>query len=1203
MRDDILGDAGVVFVADDLGAWLIEVLADSGRRKLTGLILGTDQERALRSAARTAIQRTAAELLPANDDQAGHLVMVISEVFSEAVPSARMTGQETLLEELRAGIGAQLAVLNDASLTGTGTSSAEVLGIPAKELVETLTGQLIREIIVRGSQDGPLFQLASQINHDVTHLQNQRLETMVGEVAEELRQLLARVDVTPAAVAAPPALAELPSATARITGRSNELAALAELLRPTQAEGAVFVSAVVGMAGVGKTALAVRAGHMARQRGWFAGGALFVDMHGYDEVPVQPGQALDSLLRALGVPPEHIPPGTEQRAGLYRSILAQTEEQVLLVIDNVSSEAQVRPLLPGAGPHKTLITSRHKLAALDAALVDIAELDDVASTELLDSALRTARPGDDRISRQLGETAQLAMMCEGLPLALQIIAAMLKADPILSVSVLVEELRAEQVRLEKLRYDDGSSRQMSVEAAFRLSYRKLNTATARMFRLLPVNPGTSLSVAAVAALSDLPVSEARPLLSGLVQAHLAEPAPGTGSRWRMHDLVRLYAQRLSDDHADADHRERARDRLLDYYLQTAVAADYHIRALPRMAVPAPFTDRDMALEWLDSERAGLVAAVSMAAEKGRDEIALKLPTALFEYFAWRRRFDDALTTATISLQAARRLGDGHAEGMALNHYGLALANLRRFSAAITACQDAAAALRETGDRKAEGMAQFNLGMALSGERRFDEAIAAYRRDLEICSETDDRDGTAITLDALGDTLRQSRAFDDALAAHQSAAAIFRATGNRHGEGTALLNVAVVLIELLRFDEALLGFGQAAALLRETGDQHRLGAISLNTGAVLSRLQRFDEAVTAGEDALAVFREMGDRHSEGRALLNIGAALNGAGRLQEAIGVHREAVASFRETGDRRIEGIALNYLGSTMLQSQLFDEAIVTYQSAVVVFREVSDRHLEGTTLSKLGAALGETGKVQEAIAVCQNAIAALQEVDDRHDMAVARCHLGSALQLAGATEEAVAEYRSAVGLFRDTGSHRDEGGALTDLAHVLRQAERGEEALAAYKGAALAYRETNDRRSEGFALNDWGMALMQSNRFDEAIKPYQNALSAFRDAGDRRGEGIVLNDLGNSLRQTGDAQAAISAYREAAAIFLEIDRQQEAASAQYNLGMVLLEIGCRNEAIAAFQDAVTTFREIGDQEGERIALDGLQAVKRTKRHWPFLSK
>jgi hypothetical protein len=166
--------------------------------------------------------------------------------------------------------------------------------------------------------------------------------------------------------AAPVALAQLPARTAGFTGREADLAVLAGLLDPEGNTDPVLASAVAGLPGVGKTSLAVEAGHAALQRGWYQGGVLFIDLHGYDDQPVEPGQALDALLPALGVPAEHIPPSLDERAALYRSFLANITDPVLVVADNASSEAQVRPLLPGAGPHKVLVTSRHTLAGLNA---------------------------------------------------------------------------------------------------------------------------------------------------------------------------------------------------------------------------------------------------------------------------------------------------------------------------------------------------------------------------------------------------------------------------------------------------------------------------------------------------------------------------------------------------------------------------------------------------------------------------------------------------------------------------------------------------------------------------------------------------------------------------------------------------------------------------------------------------------------------
>jgi tetratricopeptide (TPR) repeat protein len=672
------------------------------------------------------------------------------------------------------------------------------------------------------------------------------------------------------AAATPVALAQLPPKMTGFTGREGELAAITGLLDPAVLTGAVgVVSAVAGLAGVGKTTLAVQAGHAALKRGWYRGGVLFIDLHGYDEKLVGPARALDALLRAFGVPAEHIPPDAEARAGLYRSVLAQISEPVLVIADNASSEAQVRPLLPGTGPHRVIVTSRHTLGSLEARLLDVTVLDDVAGVDLLDAALQVARPGDERVSGDRGAAALLVRICGGLPLALQIVAAVLKSDPARNVADMAADLAVEEERLERLQYDDGSGAGApSVAVAFEMSCRRLDQTSARTLRVLPLNPGPDVSTAAAAILTNLPGGRAREVLASLAQAHLIEPSPGGAGRWRMHDLMRLYAQRLSDDYADADNREGARDRLLDYYLRMARAADSHLRALPGMTVPEAFADRTEALGWLDAERPNLVAAVTVAADTGRDQIALHLPLALAEYLSWRNRSDDWLATMTASLTAARHLGDRAGESRALTILGLVLRQVRRFEEAITACQAAAGICHETGDRHGEGRALNILGLALAKAGRFQEAITACQAAAPMFRETGDRHGEGMALNNLGTALREVRQFDDAIAAHQSAIAIYRETGDRHREGRALNFLGTAFRQVGRLEGAITACQDAVTILRETGDRHDEGRALTTLAAALRQVGRLEEAITACQDAIAIFRETGDRHSEEVALDNL-----------------------------------------------------------------------------------------------------------------------------------------------------------------------------------------------------------------------------------------------------------------------------------------------------------------------------------------------
>jgi Tetratricopeptide repeat len=219
-----------------------------------------------------------------------------------------------------------------------------------------------------------------------------------------------------------------------------------------------------------------------------------------------------------------------------------------------------------------------------------------------------------------------------------------------------------------------------------------------LFRLLPASPGPDISAAATAVLAGLPPAQARAGPAALARAHLAEPAPGAPRRWRMHDLLRLHGRRLCDQHADDDGRERARDRLLGYYLDRTRAADPPLRALPGTAAPGPFADRDEAPAWLDAERPVLNAAVGLAASTGRDQLAMLLPRSLAEYLDGRRRFDDKLAITAASRDAARPLADRADEASTLNNLGLALREVRRFDQAITAHQQDLAICRETGEQ-------------------------------------------------------------------------------------------------------------------------------------------------------------------------------------------------------------------------------------------------------------------------------------------------------------------------------------------------------------------------------------------------------------------------------------------------------------------------------------------------------------------------
>ena len=700
----------------------------------------------------------------------------------------------------------------------------------------------------------------------------------------------------------------------RLVGRDGEVGELLGLLDPRRPGPSAVV--VAGLPGVGKTALALHVAHEAVfGRGWFPGGVPFVDLRGYDpDGQLMAGQALGELLRQLGVADADLPPAGEQ-TGRYQSELAHLADAgkpVLLVVDNASGAAQVEALIPARSEHRLLVTSRDILASIPARLIDLGVLQPSAAAGLIAQVLTGARPADRRVCDEAAALQQVAELCGRLPLALQITAEILKADSGLAVAAMAAELQDPPVRLAALSREDSGGRTRAVRAAFEASYRRLAAEQARLFRLLALNPGPDTATEAAAALASVPAGQVRALLAALAGASLVTEQPVGGNRWRMHDLIRLYAGELASDAARDDQSEAALDRLLEHYRDTAGAADGHLRARPGQAVPERFDGRADALAWLDAERPALVSAVTLAAASGRARMAVSLASCLADFLNRRRHFDDMITTGLAAVDSAHHAGDRHGEAGALTSLGNALREVRRFDEAIAAEQQAAALYRELGHPPGEGAALGWLGLALEQAGRFDEAIAIRQQAAALFTELGDQHLEGIALGYLGSALRQAGRFDEAMAADQQYLAMCRELGDRHGEAVALGNLGGALRQAGRLDEAIAAHQQAAALYTELGDRDGEAVALRDLGGALEQAGRLDEAIAADQQAAALSRELGDRDGEAVALRGLGGALEQAGRLDEAIAADQQAAALFTELGDRDGEAVALRGLSGLL---------------------------------------------------------------------------------------------------------------------------------------------------------------------------------------------------------------------------------------------------------------------------------------------------
>ncbi|MEU0297873.1 tetratricopeptide repeat protein, partial [Streptomyces sp. NPDC006175] len=606
----------------------------------------------------------------------------------------------------------------------------------------------------------------------------------------------------------PTALDALPALPQEFTGRADDLAFILSLLDPDRPGDGPAVAVLSGWGGVGKTTLAYAAGHAAQQRDWFSG-VLSVDLRGYDPHPAQAEDALEALLRSLGVRPEHLPPPGAGREALYRSQLNARQEKgerLLVVADNASAVAQVQPLLP-PGHHGLIVTSRHGLAGLGR-MRTVNRLQPEDAVTLLQAALKKNDPDDVRVEEDPGAAERVVLACGCLPLALQITAALLAQDPGEPLSERADALSQAEGVLDGL--NDG---ERSLRAMFDQSLERLSPQEQDLFRLLSLNPGPDISTPTAAVLSSQPRAATERHLRQLAASHLIERNPAVRGRWQMHDLLRAYAH----DQAEAvkargrDPRRRhdqAHARLINHYIQHAEAAHTHFRP-PGSAVSSRFPDRKQALAWFDAERENLIATAHTIPHAG-----LKLGFALGRYLEWRRRLQDLVVVRSLALDACRTLNDTRNEANARDNLGTALQELRRFDDALHAHETARTLHQQTGNTHGEANAWNNLGLALRELRRFDDALHAHETARTLHQQTGDTHSEANAWNNLGGTLQELRRFDDALHAHETARTLYRQTGDTHSEASAWNNLGGTLQELRRFDDALHAHETARTLYRQ-----------------------------------------------------------------------------------------------------------------------------------------------------------------------------------------------------------------------------------------------------------------------------------------------------------------------------------------------------------------------------------------------------
>jgi tetratricopeptide (TPR) repeat protein len=766
---------------------------------------------------------------------------------------------------------------------------------------------------------------------------------------------------------AQPFLLNLTQHADELVGRSVELAEAQAVLESGSrgVQDAVPVVVVNGPPGIGTSAVAVQLAHWARPL--FPDAQLAVDL-GQPGGAIGPGDALSELLQALGARPREVPDDLLERVRRYRSLLA--DRRALVLVERAADAEQVRALLPGGPGCAMIVTTRTPLGGLEpAARCRLRPLPDRDAIELLARTVGRRRVDDD-------PAAALAIVrwCGRHPLAIRVLGAWMRqqAGDALPLDRIAEDLRD--------RGTPGTGDQQRVAASLKIAQRFLSSEAKRVLRLLGLLPAAELGTNVVAALTGTTEEAAARTLTELAAGAIVDPVGTEGARWRVHELVWQFAADGARQEPD-EQRRAACERLLAFYIDQA-----------DLASAGGAVGVQERLDWLEHERANLVAAVELAGSEHLAEEAWRLAVRCARFLDARHYWDAWLRTAERGVAAATELGSAAAEAAAYENLGDVHLRRGRIDDAVGYYDRSVALWRERGD--SAGLARSLAGLGSAHERRgqLGKAVACYDESLELRRGLNDVRATAWALERLGGAHREWRGHNQAVNAYRESLRLYQARGDRTSEARVHTELGITYQRQGDFKRAQRELSRSLRIHGELGDDQGTAFVLGHLGEVQHQLGQHAEAIRMFKQCQVLARSLGDRQAEIVALRRLGETQHELGQDEEAAASFEQSAEAARQLGDRAAEALSLLKLGVHRLDTRQPRAAVTALRRAVDLTRNLGDRDAEAHVLEQLGLAYLDVGELGRAATAFEASRAVYERMGDSERAAMVAKRLDRAL-------------------------------------------------------------------------------------------------------------------------------------------------------------------------------------------------------------------